>query len=70
MTTIRLTEAAWLERELNRIRAVLTQNLTRAGIDQNILARLLKRYLGMEYTGAELLAFHDALVAEGLIEDA
>ena len=68
MPIIRLTETAWQQRELNRVRGVLTQNLDRTGIDQGKLARLLKRYLGTEYTANELVWFRDQLINEGLIE--
>jgi len=68
MPIIRLTESAWQQRELERVRAVLTQNLDRTGIEQAKLACLLKRYVGTEYTSEELVWFRDQLVAEGLIE--
>jgi len=68
MPTIRLTETAWQKRELDRMRAVLTQNLDRTGIEQGKLVRLLKRYLGTEYTANELVWFSDQLINEGLIE--
>jgi len=68
MATIRLTDAAWFAREYGRVKAVLTYNLTRDGIDASELARALRNYLLVDYTSAELLAFRDALVAEGLIE--
>lgn len=68
MTIIRLTQATWREKELGRVRAILQHHLTREGIEQDKLARLLKRYLATEYTPAELLWFRDQLVGEGVIE--
>ncbi|HUV67109.1 MAG TPA: hypothetical protein VMW24_24690 [Sedimentisphaerales bacterium] len=68
MPIIRLTETAWQNRELNRVRAVLTQNLKRTGMEQSGLIRFLKRYLGTVYTPEELLWFRDQLINEGSIE--
>jgi hypothetical protein len=68
MATIRLTQATWCDREYEKVKAVLTHQLDRTGIDESILARQLKRWLGVEYTGPELVAFRTALVADGIIE--
>ena len=68
MPIIRLTEATWRGRELGRVRSILSHGLTREGMDQDGLARWLKRYLATEYTPAELLWFRDQLVEEGVIE--
>ena len=68
MITIRLTQATWQARELERVRAILSHHLDRTGIEQDKLARLLKRYLATEYTPAQLLWFRDQLVSEGVIE--
>ncbi len=68
MATIRLTQATWYDREYAKVKAVLTHQLNRTGIAESILARQLKRWLGTEYTGPELAAFRDNLVADGIIE--
>ena len=68
MITIRLTQATWQARELDKVRAILSHQLDRTGIEQDKLARLLLRYLATEYTSAELLWFRDQLVSEGVIE--
>lgn len=68
MTIVRLTEATWKARELDRVRSILRHQLDRTGIEQDKLARLLLRYLATEYTSAELIWFRDQLVAEGVIE--
>jgi len=68
MAIIRLTQQAWYEREYARVKGVLTHRLTREGLDQTRLARELRRYLGIEYTAQELVAFRDNLVADGVIE--
>lgn len=70
MAKIKLTQTAWQDRELARVRAVLTHQLTRDGIDEQVLARLLKRYLAAEYTGTELAWFKEQLINEGIIEEA
>jgi len=68
MATIHLTDAAWFTREYARVKAVLEYNLTREGMNASKLAQWLRDYLGVEYTAAELLAFRDQLVADGVIE--
>ena len=68
MPIIRLTQATWEQRELDRVRSILSHQLDRVGIEQDKLARLLLRYLGTEYTSAELLWFRDQLKEEGVIE--
>lgn len=68
MATIRLTEATWYDREYAKVKAVLTHQLDRTGIDESILARQLRRLLVTEYTGPELAAFRDNLDADGVIE--
>lgn len=67
MPVIRLTQTAWYDREYARVKAVLTHNLDRDGIDESILARQLKRWLGTTYTGPELAAFRANLVDDGII---
>lgn len=68
MSTIKLTQAAWYDREYAKVKAVLTHRLDRNGINESTLARLLKRLLATEYTGPELAAFRDNLVTDGIIE--
>jgi len=68
MIIIRLTQATWRARELDKVRSILRHRLDRTGIEQDKLANLLKDYLGAEYTPAELLWFRDQLVSEGVIE--
>ena len=68
MPIIRLTQATWRTRELDRVRSILGHQLTREDIEQDRLARLLLRYLATEYKPAELLWFRDQLVEEGVIE--
>lgn len=67
MATIKLTQAAWYDREYARVKAVLTHRLDRTGIDEADLARELRRVLPNEYTGPELAAFRDNLVTDGII---
>ena len=68
MIYIRLTQATWQARELDRVRSVLSHALTREDMEQDKLARLLLRYLATEYTPAELVEFRNLLAAEGVIE--
>ena len=68
MPIIRLTQATWQARELDKVRSILRHRLDRTGIEQGELANLLKDYLGAEYTSAELIWFRDQLVSEGVIE--
>ena len=68
MSSIRLTEATWKERELARVRSTLLHHLDRTGVPEAALARLLKRYLGVDYTAQQLGWFRDQLVTEGMIE--
>ena len=67
MATIHLTDAAWFAREYARVRAVLTYNLPRTGIEASELSRRMQDYLGVTYTTAELSAFCDQLVTDGVI---
>mgnify|MGYP001612444758 CR=1 FL=1 len=66
MPTVKLTDAAWQTREIERLKAVLKNNLPRTGMDQQALQRQLEFY-GFKYTPAEWTALGNALVAEGII---
>ena len=68
MAIIRLTQATWRTRELDKIRGILTHRLDRVGMNEDKLVRELKRYLGTDYTWPDLMWFRDQLVAEGVIE--
>ena len=68
MAVIKLTQTAWYDREYARVKGVLTHRLTREGMDVSELARELKRYLGTDYTGPELVAFRNNLVVDDIIE--
>ena len=70
MPIIRLTQATWRKRELDRIRSILTHRLDRDGINDTNLARELKRYLGTDYSWTDLIWMRDKLVEEGVIETA
>ena len=68
MPIIKLTQAAWYDREYARVKAVLTHRLDRTGMVETDLTRELERYLATTYTNGELLAFRDNLVTDGVIE--
>jgi len=68
MEVIKLTQATWYEREYAKVKGVVTHQLTREGIEAETLARELKRYLGTDYTGPELVAFRNNLVVDDIIE--
>jgi len=68
MPIIRLTQATWRERELDKIRGILRYKLDRVGINEDDLARQLKRWLGPDYSWTDLIWVRDQLIAEGVIE--
>ena len=71
MATIKPTQAVIAARnlaELEQIANVLRQHLPDAGMDAERLARELQRYMGKEYTTAELVAIRDWLVSKSVIE--
>lgn len=67
MPIVRLTEAAWVEHEAERVRGIMLCHLTREGLPTDELLRLI-RHWGLRYTNAELLLIRDKLIAEGVIE--
>jgi len=67
MAIIRLTAAAWLAHECERVRGVLLMNLTRADMDLDLLLQLLVAE-GLTYTTEELQLIGAQLVADGVIE--
>lgn len=67
MPIVRLTEAAWVEHESERVRGILLCHLGRAGRPVEELIAFL-RDRGLRYTGPELVLIRDRLIAEGVIE--
>ena len=71
MATIKLTDATWLdynkERVRGRLMVVLGSSENKLGIDAGELAAILKKG-GLVFTGLELIALRDALIADGVIE--
>lgn len=67
MATVRLTEAAWVEHEAERVRGILLCHLGREGKPVGELLALIRSW-GLHYTNAELQLIRDKLVAEGMIE--
>ena len=67
MTIIRLTVAAWLAHECERVRGVLLMTLTRSDMDVDLLLQLLVSE-GLIYTPEELQLIGAQLVADGVIE--
>ncbi|MFQ5861388.1 MAG: hypothetical protein ACE5IG_07580 [Dehalococcoidia bacterium] len=68
MPTIRLTDTAWLDREVERVRGVLLARLPRGGVDQATLRQGLEEHGMGPYTNAEAAAIRNALVSDGTIE--
>ena len=67
MPIIKLTEAAWLKREADKLEGHLIAQLPKEGVEQSVIVHLLKD-LGTEYTTAELIQIRDELVVRGTIE--
>ena len=63
-----LTEAAWLERETERIKGVLLQYMQHGVEYSGAQMKDRCRRLGLDYTDAEFVQLRDALVADGTIE--
>ena len=67
MPIVRLTEAAWVKHEAERVRGILLCHLGREGKPvEELIAFLLDR--GLRYTGPELVLIRDRLIADGVIE--
>jgi len=67
MTIVRLTSAAWLDHETERVKGVILCHLTREGIEMSELLKLIEVW-GLHYTIAELQLIRTQLVADGVIE--
>lgn len=67
MPIVRLTEAAWVEHEAERVCGILLCRVGREGLPVGELLAFI-RHQGLHYTNAELLLIRDKLVAEGVIE--
>ena len=67
MPTVKISQAAWLEREKERVKGTLLVHLTREGIDQTELRQLLQDW-GLDYSSEDLATIRDALITEGVIE--
>jgi len=67
MTIVRLTAAAWLARESERVKGILLCHLTRGGMNANELLGMLEAW-GLSYTAAEIGLLRDKLIADGVIE--
>ena len=67
MPIVRLTAAAWLLRESERVKGVLLCHLSRAGLEVSELLGLIRAW-GLEYTLPELQLIRDKLIADGVIE--
>ena len=70
MATIKLTDAIWLdynkERAKGRLMVVLGSSENKLGLANGELASILKKG-GLVFTGPELIALRDALIADGVI---
>ena len=62
-----LTEAAWLERETERIKGVLLQYMQHNVEYSGAVMKDRCRRLGLDYTDTEFLQLRDVLVADGTI---
>lgn len=72
MATIKLTDTTWQDREYEKVKGVLYQALggeNRNG--KNVLElRAMLKYAGLDYyTDADLLAFKNQLIADGIAEE-
>ena len=71
MAVIKLTEAAWLEQETERVEGVLRQALGgKEGKDGKPAGELkaLLNYAGLDYETGDLIAIRNKLVTDGVIE--
>lgn len=67
MPIIKLTDSAWLDREVERARGLLLVHLGKDGRPIDELLTLLSDY-GLDYSVSDLLLIRNKLVADGVIE--
>lgn len=68
MPDYRLTHAAWLDREVAKVRQFIVDNMDAHRIYNETDMGAWLRDSGFDYTNAELLEIGAALIAEGIIE--
>ena len=73
MAIVKLTDETWLEQEASKVEGVLRSSLAlggkdgQEGKDTGLLVSILS-YAGLDYTGPQLAAIRDKLIADGVIE--